>query len=556
MELTLRALLAESVSRYAGRVALARVDGQSMTYAEVGGQVRLVSRLLHDQGVVAGDRVAILGENMPEWGIAYFAVTTMGAIAVPILADFHPTEIRNIIARSGARLLIVSERLYPKVDEAENLPPLLLMDDFSVIPPATKKDRLKSVIEGGRRAFLRIKEAVFGIAGVEGTAVKEDDVAAIVFTSGTTGWSKGVILTHRNIVADAIATTKIIDIGPRSRMLSILPLAHTYECTLGLVTPLLAGASVHYVDKPPTAAVLMPALASVRPTIMLAVPLVIEKIYKTRILPKIAGSFLMRRAYKIPFLRKWINRSAGKKLLAFFGGELKSLCIGGAALAPDVEHFLREARFPYAVGYGLTETSPLATGIQASGQRYLSCGPVLPGVSVRIDAPDPVTGVGEIQIKGPTVMKGYYNDPERTRDVFTDDGWFKSGDLGSFDKEGYLYIKGRLKNMILGPSGENIYPEEIESVINESPLVLESLVYADGGQVTARVYLNHEELDRQFGGKLPEAKAREKVAAILEGIRRDVNARVSGFSRIVRIREQAEPFEKTPTQKIKRNLYQ
>jgi long-chain acyl-CoA synthetase len=260
--------------------------------------------------------------------------------------------------------------------------------------------------------------------------------------------------------------------------------------------------------------------------------------------------------YRIPYIRKKLHGIAGKKLLKTFGGALKLFCIGGAPLAPEVEQFLREARFPYAIGYGLTETSPLVAGTGPERTKRLSTGPPLPGTDIRIDNPDPSSGEGEIHVKGPTVMKGYYKDQARTDEVMTHDGWFRTGDLGVFDKEGYLYIKGRVKNMILGPNGKNIYPEEVESVINESEIVLESLVFQQNNQIAARVHLNYEALDHEFvKDHLTESQARERVKSLLESLRRHVNTRLSSFSRIHQLIEQREPFEKTPTQKIKRHLY-
>jgi long-chain acyl-CoA synthetase len=364
------------------------------------------------------------------------------------------------------------------------------------------------------------------------------------------------MLTHKNIVWNAIASSKIPDMNENDRMLSILPLAHVYECTLGLVLPIMNGASVFYVKKPPTAAVLLPALEIVKPTMMLTVPLIIEKMYKTRILPEIKKSALVRIVYKFPMVRKRIHRIAGRKLMETFGGALRFFGVGGAALSPEVERFLCEAEFPYAIGYGLTETSPLIAGANAEHTRYRSTGPIVPGLEVRIENPDPKSGIGEIIVRGPSIMKGYYREPERTAEVLSSDGWFHTGDLGSFDKNGYLYINGRLKNVLLGPSGENIYPEAIESVINRLDIVLESLLFQDEGQLVARVHLDYEKLDLEFADiGLTESQAQDRIVQILEEIRKHVNEHVSSFSRIARFIEQTEPFEKTPTQKIKRYLY-
>jgi long-chain acyl-CoA synthetase len=289
---------------------------------------------------------------------------------------------------------------------------------------------------------------------------------------------------------------------------------------------------------------------------MLTVPLIIEKMYKTRILPEIRKRVVVRLLYKFPMVRKRINHVAGQKLMKTFGGAIRFFGIGGAALSPEVERFLREAEFPYAIGYGLTETAPLIAGANAEFTRYRATGPIVPGLEVRIENPDPRTAIGEIVVRGPSVMKGYYKDPTRTAEVLANDGWFHTGDLGSFDKDQYLYIKGRLKNVILGPSGENIYPEAIESVINRSDMVLESLVFQEEGKLAARVYLDYEKLDVEFSELgLTESKSRERIVQLIEEIKIAVNDQVSTFSRLSRVIEQTEPFEKTPTQKIKRYLY-
>jgi long-chain acyl-CoA synthetase len=557
-DLTLRSVLQQSADSFANRIAFSNVDGEPYTYSALMSHVQTVSNLLHNRGVITGDRVAILSENKPQWGIAYFAVTTMGAIAVPILPDFHPADVHHIIRHAECKAIFVSARLYEKLEDLElhYLTTIILIDDFSLIPPRTRKESLRDMLEEGGREFSKLKERALKLVGRLSVDVQEDDLAAIVYTSGTTGHSKGVMLTHKNIVSDALATTQIVSVGPDDRMLSILPLSHMYECTLGLVLPILQGAAVYYLDKPPSAGVLLPALEAVKPTIMLSVPLVIEKMFKSRILPRFTGSLLIRNLYRVPLVRKRLHKIAGKKLLRSFGGELKVFCIGGAPLAPEVELFLREARFPYAVGYGLTETSPLVAGTGSEKARLHSTGLPLPGIDIRIDYPNPSTGDGEILVRGPTVMKGYYRDPSRTAEVLTKDGWFKTGDLGVFDEDGYLYIKGRIKNMILGPNGKNIYPEEIESIINEFDLVLESLVFQQTNHLEARVYLNYEELDREFAkDQLAEAQVRKQIAARLDHLRRQINSRLSSFARIQKLIEQREPFEKTPTQKIKRHLY-
>jgi long-chain acyl-CoA synthetase len=455
-------------------------------------------------------------------------------------------------------VVFVSERYFHKIEDLDftEFRSVILLDDFSIINPKTSKATLRQWIADGGKELRKIKNLALRLAGRVKKKVQEEDLACIIYTSGTAGHSKGVMLTHKNVVWNALASSRIPDIDEHDRFLSILPLAHVYECTLGLILPLLCGASVDYVRKPPTAAVLLPALQSVRPTAMLTVPLIIEKMYKTRILPEINRRGLLRMAYRFPFVRKRINRAAGRKLHATFGGALRFFGVGGASLAPDVEQFLREARFPYAIGYGLTETSPLLAGSNASKTRFRSTGPLLAGVEVRIQDPDATSGIGEIVARSPGIMKGYYRDPEQTGEVLTPDGWFHTGDLGKFDADGYLYICGRRKNVILGPSGENIYPEVLESIINRSNVVLESLVSQDQGQLIARVFLDYEKLDAVFAAQnLTETEVKNRIQELLENLRKEVNEQVSSFSRLARVIEQLEPFEKTATQKIKRYLY-
>jgi long-chain acyl-CoA synthetase len=556
--LTLRSILRQSTRRFRDRVAFSTVDGDSISFGRFGERVEELSRFLHDQGVIPGDRVALLSENKPNWGIAFFAITTMGAIAVPILPDFHPNEVQHILRHSESKALFVSKRLLGVLEEKEftHLTTRILLDDLSAIPPETSRDRVQQFIDQGSREIARLKEVAMRVTGKIAGEVREEDTASIIYTSGTTGHSKGVMLTHRNLASDALATSQLVDINEEDRLLSILPLSHSYECTLGLITPVMVGASIYYLDKPPSAGVLMPAMAKVRPTVMLSVPLVIEKIYKGKIHPRLTGNPVVRGLYRIPLVRRRLHATAGRQLLASFGGKLRIFTIGGAPLAADVEFFLREAGFPYAIGYGLTETSPLVAGSPPESARFRSTGFPVSGARIMIDNPDPATGEGEILVKGPMVMKGYYKDPKRTAEVTTPEGWFRTGDLGVFDRDGYLYIKGRLKNLILGPSGKNIYPEEIESTINEFDIVLESLVFQDDNQLAARVHLNYEELDKIFSRvQLTESQIREKMRSLLDDLRRQINGKLSSFSRIQKLIEQREPFEKTPTQKIKRHLY-
>jgi long-chain acyl-CoA synthetase len=507
---------------------------------------------MSENGIKKGDRVALLSQNMPHWGVAYLAITGMGAVVVPILVDFSEVELNKILAHSESKAILVSEKLSAKINA--ELPAAitfgLLLDDMSPIDLNLLKAEKRIERLGKLKAVVETTEFA---------KPSEEDLAAILYTSGTTGNPKGVMLSHRNLISNAINTLGIQNVDTTDRLLSVLPLPHTYECTIGFIIPFMSGATVYYLDKPPTASVLLPAMKQVKPTMMLTVPLIMEKIYNLQVKPKLHNSKMMRSMMKLRFMRRMFHKLAGKKIYQAFGGHLHFFGIGGAKLSADTEQFLCDAGFPYAIGYGLTETAPLLAGCAPSLTKFRSTGFNLPNQEIKIINPDQ-HGEGEIVAKGPNVMMGYYKDPAQTAEVFTQDGWFKTGDLGVLDKDGYLYIKGRLKNMILGPSGENIYPEEIEALINGEDLVLESLVYEMKGQLIAKVHLNYEELERRYQHAKESAteykdKMSKAVDEKLQEIRDKVNSTLNRFSRITNVEEQPVPFEKTPTQKIKRFLY-
>lgn len=537
--LTIPAMLQASFNDFADCPSLAFAGEETLSYRQMEQKIKQAATQLTALGVSEGDKVAILSQNMPNWGIAFFAISAVGGIAVPILPDFHSAEIQNITEHAEISAIYVSENLKAKLAISGNFVTILI-DDFSVIghPEITPADKMNT------EKFKFVDTA-------------ENDVASIIYTSGTTGKSKGVMLTHKNIVWTAQQSWLIQNVAPGDRFLSVLPLSHTFENTLGLILPIKYGATVYYLRKPPVASVLLSTLQQVRPTVMLVVPLIIEKIYKSKILPEINRKFITRNLYKAAPFRKILHQIAGKKLYKTFGGELKFFGVGGAKLDDKVERFLMEARFPLAIGYGMTESSPLLAGAAVGKTCYLSTGAPVEGVHIRISNPNPQTGLGEIQAKGENVMAGYLKEPQLTREAFTDDGWLKTGDLGCFDKKGNLYIKGRLKNMIVGSSGENIYPEEIESVINRMEYVLESLVVQQKGRLVALVHLNMEELEKNYKTMKSEAVSfvNEKIDDILTEIQAKVNLELNKFSQIQRIISHPAPFEKTPTQKIKRFLY-
>ncbi len=542
---TLRDIFDRSCNEYAKRVCMGYTDEVALTYGQFKTAVLNVQHMLNERGIAKGDRVAILSQNMPNWGIAFFAITAMGAVAVPILPDFAPGEIHNILDHSGSKGIFVSQRLQTKID-ASKIPDSFFgisLDDLSLLPDISGI----TVNQGLVTEFPA--EARIELAG--------DDIASIIYTSGTTGRSKGVMLTHTNIVFNAVKVLTIQPVVSSDVFLSVLPLSHAYENTLGLIVPVMQGASVYYLKKPPTASVLIPALQEIRPTTMLTVPMIMEKIYKSQVLAKFTGNALMRVLYAFPPVRKILHRLAGKKLMHVFGDRLRFFGIGGAKLDVVVERFLKEARFPYAIGYGLTETAPLLAGSNPGQTVLKAVGPVMEGVELKIASPDPHTGMGEILAKGKNVMKGYYQEPELTAEAFTVDGWFKTGDLGSFDSKGNLQIRGRLKNMILTATGENIYPEDIESLINNFHYVIESIVIEKKGKLVALVHFDAEALHKQFEHLKEDARnfIMEKINTLQEELMIYVNERVNKYSRLQAVVVMQTPFEKTPTLKIKRYLY-
>ena len=548
-KLTIPSLFYESISKYPNEKSLVFVGEENYTYSQLGRDVKLVATLLSDLGITKGDKVAILSTNMPNWGVAFFAISVIGGIAVPILPDFHDNEIKTIIEHSEAKLAFVSSGLYGTLnnDSKKLISNLILVDNFALIPENTAPDQLKNLKSSLPSA---INDSVFA-------EVEEHDLASIIYTSGTTGNSKGVMLTHKNLAWTTQQCQTLQEINSSDRFISILPLSHTLENTVGFLLPVKYGASVHYLRKPPVASVLLPALEVVKPTIMLSVPLIIEKVFRSKILPEFQKNAIIRTLYSASPIRKILHKIAAKKLHKTFGGSLRFFGIGGAKLDPTVERFLMEGGFPYAIGYGLTETSPLLAGAVGKNRSLGSTGIAMEGVQLRIANADPLTGEGEIQAKGENVMRGYYKAPDITKEVFTEDGWFRTGDRGNFDKNNKLYIKGRIKTMIVGASGENIYPEEIESVINKMRFVLESLVIEKKGKLVAMIHLNMEEIESNFKHLKSEAQQyiQEKSEEILKEIHKKVNEEVNKFSRIQQVILHPDPFEKTPTKKIKRFLY-
>lgn len=558
---TFKTLLENSVKKFEKEKALSLVNGKPITYRELYEKSLVISNLLKNSGLKKGDKVAIYSSSMPQWGIVYFGIVNAGFIAVPLLPDFSASEIETILEHSETKVVFVAEKMKARLDTIkEDLIEILFkIEDFSLFYGNIDKKQLSlNPLSPEERKML------------EEIKIQEEDIASIIYTSGTTGRSKGVVLTHKNIVYNAVQCQTVHRVHRRDRALSFLPLSHVYEFTIGFVMQMLNGSAVYYLGKPPTVTSLLPAFKKIRPTLVLSVPMIIEKIYKNKVLPELTKTDLTKKLYQKPFFRKILHRIAGKSLNKTFGGKINFFGFGGAKVDPEVELFMKEARFKYAIGYGLTETAPLIAGSGTKNTIPGTIGPVLEGVELAILNPDPETGIGEIVAKGENIMQGYYKDEALTKSVFTTEedstgpGWFKTGDLGIIDTKNRLSIKGRLKNMILNSAGENIYPEDIEFILNQHPLVTESLVVEDGNGLVALVQLDNEKLEKEkgegftkmAGNTINEIKndllyLQEEV---LSEIHFFVNQKVNRISKLSAVRYIQE-FEKTASQKIKRYLY-
>lgn len=543
-------------SRYAKRTmySVFREEGSQLTYSLFFHYVKAVGSYLMSLGLKKGDKVAIIGESAPQWMVMYVALTGFGAVAVPILPDFSEREINAILKHAEVRGVVVNSKQYQKVRaSAEELSFLLFrLDDLVHIPAelgVPDSDRFIS------SPGVPMKEQKVNQKLLDSSKPDESDIASIIYTSGTTGSSKAVVLSHMNLLRCAdLNTDHYVKLKAGDKVLSILPMSHVYEFTIGQLLVLLQGMEVVFLGKPPAVSILMPALAEVRPHVMLSVPLLMEKVYRSAVAPLLNGDGRLARLSRKPLIGSIVYRLIGNKIKSTFGGRLKFFGIGGAPLDPEVDEFLYRSAFPYAIGYGLTETSPLIAGCKPkkSDHRVAYIGHVVSDDDViLLDKND--EGVGEIAVKGPNVMQGYYKNDELNKEAFTADGYFRTGDLGAFDSSGRLAIKGRVKTMILGPAGENIYPESIENIINSKEYVTESLVVPEDGGLLALIRIDIELMSKNLKISIDEAK--KEAVKYISSMRKDVNSQLSSYSKINNAELQEEPFDRTPTQKIKRFLY-
>ena len=531
------------------RLALTDFQGVSFQYGDVARKIAKLHILFEQAGLRRGDKIALCGRNCAQWAVALLASLTYGTVAVPILHDFKPDNIHHLVAHSDARLLFTDEHTWENLDTAlmPALEGVVLIKDYTLL--FSKSARLTKARENLNRLFGERYPERFSPQALKVFIPKPDELALINYTSGSTGFSKGVMLTYGNLWSNLqFCIDGLTFLLPGDNMICMLPLAHMYGLMVELLHTFVKGCHIYFLTRTPSPKVIMGAFAEVRPKLIIAVPLILEKIVKTRIFP-VLDKPLMKFLLMLPYVDDKVLARVREKMKDVFGGNLQEMIIGGAGLNKDVESFLRRIRFPYTVGYGMTECGPLITYSPWDVQRPGSCGCLAPRMECRIDSPDPLTTPGVLWVRGQNVMKGYYKNPEATADVMDKDGWMNTGDICQTDPDGFLYIRGRDKNMILGPSGQNIYPEEIEQQLNNMPYVAESLVVSRQGKLVALVYPDMDAVSR-------EGISEERLRAIMDENLGKLNAALPGYSQIAELKIHHEEFEKTPKRSIKRYLYQ
>ena len=521
----------------------------TLTYAQLAENIAKLHILFERVGIEEGDKIAVMGKNNANWVTTYLATVTYGAVIVPILQDFKANDAIHIINHSESKLLFITDLIWENidVDQVPDLQAVISLNTMDLIVTGLPKIQAvdKMTIE---ELFAEKYPNGFGPDDVKYIERSNAEIASINYTSGTTGFSKGVVTPANALAGNIIFGLRSNLVYPGCRHVAFLPLAHAYGCAFDFLACLAAGGHTHLIGRTPSPKILIKAFAEVKPTLILSVPLILEKIYKKMIQPQISKTAVSW-VLKMPLLDKVVLNKIREKLLNAFGGEFSQIIIGGAPLNAEVEAFLRRIKFPVTVGYGMTETAPLISFTPWTEFRIQSCGQVLEGfMEARIANPD-ADGVGEIQVRGENVMMGYYKNEQATKESFTADGWLRTGDLGIIDKDGFIYIKGRCKTMLLGPSGQNIYPEEIEAKINNMPYVLESLVLQKDTRLVALVCPDFEAVDA-------DELTQDQLEVVMEENRKLVNAELAAYEQINELRIFNHEFEKTPKKSIKRFLYE
>lgn len=547
MEETFISLLEKSLKANWDLDALTDYQGATLQYKDLARKIEKLHILFEEGGIRPGDKIAICGRNSAHWAVAFLATLTYGAVAVPILHEFRPEAIHHLVNHSEARLLFVGNVVRTQIDP-EQMPALegiFEVDDFD--PVAMRSEKILYARQHLNELYGRKFPAHFTKDDVHYPPCKAGDLALINYTSGTSSQSKGVMLPYRSLHSNVRFAQEALRLKAGDKIVSILPLAHAYGMAFEFLYEICTGMHIYFLTRIPSPQIIFKAFSEVKPDIIVTVPLIIEKIIRKGVLPRLETT-TMKLLLHVPLVSDKIRSSVREQMLAAFGGKVQLIVVGGAAFNQKIETFLHDIDFPYTVGYGMTECGPIIS--YEDWQRFApgSCGKAAPRMEVRIDRPDPETGIGEILCRGANLMTGYYKNPELTRETIDPEGWLHTGDLGLMDAEGNLFIKGRSKNMLLGSNGQNIYPEEIEEQLGELPLVAENLVVQRGEKLVALVYPDHDEAAHS-------GLSREQIENQMEENRKTANQSLPGYAQISQIELRDEEFEKTPKRSIKRYLY-
>ena len=549
MENRFLGLIETSIKNHWDLPAFSDYEGHTYHYKDVARRIEKFHIILEHAGIKKGDKVALVGRNSSNWAICFFGILAYGAVAVPILHDFKPDNIHHIVNHSESKAVLAANSNWENMNDAKmpDVKLFMMLDNFSVIK--SKNKETFTVRERINEYFGKKYPRSFTSADVKYHVEKPEELAVLNYTSGTTSFSKGVMIPYRSLWSNTqYAYDNIPFIHAGDNFVCMLPMAHMYGLAFEILNGINKGCHIHFLTRTPSPRIIAESFMNIKPTLILAVPLIIEKLIKSKVFPELEKP-LTRFLLKVPFIEKKLLEIVAAKLTASFGGNFKQIVIGGAGLNKDVENFLRSINFPYTVGYGMTECGPLIAYEQWDTYKAGSCGRVVDRMEAKIDSEDPINTVGEILVRGTNVMLGYYKNPEATKSSFTKDGWLRTGDLGTIDEDGFIYIKGRSKTMILGPSGQNIYPEEIEQQLNNMAYVAESLIVSQNGKLVALIYPDWEQVDKQ-------GIDHNKIEILMQENIKDLNELLPGYSKISGIKMYQEEFEKTPKRSIKRYLYQ
>ena len=548
MEQSFIALIERAIKENWDLDALTDYKGATLQYKDVARKIEKLHIIFEESGVQKGDRIAICGRNSAQWGAAFLATLTYGAVVVPVLHEFKAENIHYIVNHSDAKLLLVGDMVWPELDEKEmpSLEGIIMLNDYTLLVSRTEK--LTYAREHLNEMFGKKYPKNFRVEHIKYEYDSPEELAMINYTSGTTSLSKGVMIPYRALWSNVQFAYEVLSLNKGDKLVSMLPMAHMYGLAFEFIYEFCVGCHIYYLTRVPSPKIIFDAFAEVKPNIIVAVPLIIEKIIKKNVLPRLQTP-AMQILLKVPIINDKIKATVRENMIQAFGGNFYEVIVGGAAFNQDVENFLKMINFPYTVGYGMTECAPIIC--YEDWKKFVpgSCGKAAPRMEVKIDSPDPHNIVGEILCKGMNVMLGYYKNEDATREVLDSDGWLHTGDLGIIDEEGNVFIKGRSKNMLLGPSGQNIYPEEIEEKLNNLPFFTESIVIQKDDKLVGLVFPDFEEAATQ--GYTSE----EDIQRIMEENRVTLNTQIPSYCQVSRIKIFKEEFEKTPKKSIKRFLY-